>query len=699
MSGGKDGYSVSKCANFHSQYRERAKAEDRQARLSLCLKHLHRHALLNQISRPSFFYSSWLDLCFGTRLPDINSLFCNLTHTSTTTLLSYMATTPVPSPRETWEEIDFDLPDNDLADDAEDWDAEMKLGKTGGVKVNALIPGITIRSRSTFDTHGADAFVIRPPKQLQTLEIDDDDDDEGVSTIKVTSLPKPTFKVKEPPPVIEEDFEGDFALPSDMTQLSLAPLSLNHRSSRYSLEWGDNHTSSSQSSDAYSTLGFADASPSSNSASSTLPDTEDDEDDEDVLDGLVIPPSLFESKQGGRQLNTILDLKKKAQYTGLPSKIAKPDPEDDFEIGLLIEDDVDLSPSRLMNTCQQQQRMQQATSRSKTLPPQRLPSLRPVTRIKSDRAKSPLNPPPSASARQLEKLRLSPSPPLLQSRLQTFQSLIVLPITAPPTSVLSAKPGSLRGQKSHSGFKPPTPPGSLRRVARKTSLSSLSESNNPEDSCSSISAAPRTARYEEPTAASRAKAHKNSTSRMHGPEFKVPPTRPTTPSANPTALRLTMPTQSRLKSRPTINGLFSAVQVASSSNAPSPISRAASTSPQPILPRPPSAASLRSIRNTIQTSNSRQPTAPKILRKPKRPQTYGDGTELDAIDDLPTNREQEARFHVQPKGFGNRISGATPVIPPMDKDSGKVTIRRKSKLEISGATSGKSLSSLMQAKK
>ncbi|TFK77224.1 hypothetical protein BDN72DRAFT_873603 [Pluteus cervinus] len=586
-----------------------------------------------------------------------------------------MATIPVPTlvtPRETWEDTDFDLPDDSI-DDGEDWDIEMDLGKTGGAKAKAVVAGIAARSESSSSNTPTHAISIRPPLP-QPQDLDDDDDDEGVSTIKVAALPKPIPKSNGPPPPIDEDFEGDFAIPNNLTQLSLAPLSLNHRSSRHSLEWGDrDQTSSSQSSDAYSSLGFTDASPSSNSASSvSLPDTETSEDDEDDLEGLVIPPSLFDTHQGKRHLTTILEAKKKAQYAGPQSKTAKPDPEEDFEIGLLIEDDVDLSPSRLLHNTQQPQKSHQSHARSKTLPAQR-PPLRPSSRLRSDRAKSPFNAPPPASARQLEKLRLSPSPPLTQSRSQNFQSLASAPITSPTTSFLSVKPGSLRGQKSHSGLKPPTPPGSIRKVLRKASLSSLFD-NNAQASGSGSNTAPRAARYEEPTAASRAKSHKNSTSRMHAPEFKVPPTRPSTPSSNTAAIRLTMPTQSRLKSRPTVSGLFSNAVASSSSS-----SRA--TSPVHPPPRPPSTTSLRSMRAaTLQPAPTKQPSAPKILRKPKRQLTYGDGTELDGFEDLPTNREQEARYHVQPKGFGNRIPGGS--YPHLAPEKG--TIRRKSKLESAG---------------
>ncbi|KAG6832298.1 hypothetical protein H0H92_003531 [Tricholoma furcatifolium] len=544
-----------------------------------------------------------------------------------------MASVPPPTlllPREEWPDADFDLP--------EDWDAELNI-------------------------HTAKP-TIRPPPDID-FDNDDDDDDEGSSTIKVNALSLPVSR-KPPQPPIEEDFEDAFALPSDLTQLSLAPLSLSHRASKNSLEWGDrDQTSSSQSSDAYSSLGFADASPSSNStASDPLSCPETDEDDD--LDGLVLPSSLFESGQSGRQLNKILEMKKKAQITTTHVQVAAPDPEDDFESGLVFEDDADLSPSRLRLKSKQPLRPFQ---RSHTVPQQKQSVLRPPSRL--NRAKSPLNPPP-ASARQLQKIRLSPSPPLRSaSHSQTFQALSsVSPVPSPSPSFLSAKPGSLRGQKSYSGLKPPTPPATMRSLSRKASLSALIESSHAQASGSGSPAVPVSskARYEEPTAASRAKSHKYSTSRIQ--DYKVPPTRPSTPSSNPAALRLTMPSQSRLKSRPALSGVFGAP---ATPTVPTP--RATS----PLLTRPPS-TTLRRVPSTSQQPQQPQPAAPKFLRRPKRQQLFGDGTELDGIEDLPTDRDKEGRYRVQPKGHGSRVPSAT------SSSGDKGTIKKKRRDTLSSST-------------
>ncbi|KDQ63399.1 hypothetical protein JAAARDRAFT_120201 [Jaapia argillacea MUCL 33604] len=599
-----------------------------------------------------------------------------------------MINIPAPSlvlSREEWPDADFELPegeplhasdvefDKDDDDEDMDWDNEMGLGKTGGAKAQAVIAGMAARTESRRGS--STMFTIRPP--LSSSD-ENDDDDEGISTIKVSALPVFSAPSKPPPTTpIDEDIEADFALPSDLTQLSLRPLSLHHQSSKGSLEWGDrDQTSSSQSSDTYSTLGFADASPSSNYTSPSLPETETDEEDEDdsALDGLVIPTGLFESGQGGKHLARLLEMKKKLPVLDEHIKVESPDPEDDFEIGLVIDDDADFSPSRLLLNAHQQQSKRSAEVRTKTMPSRLPTNIRPPSRLRGDRAKSPTNPPVS-SARQLAKLKLSPSPPLRPTppRSQTSQALLPPPppVPSPSSSFLAPKPGSLRVQKSQPGLKPASPPNSQpRKLTRKASLPSLSESlNQPKASGSGSAAA--SSRYDQPTAASRARTH-NTAGRIHG--LEVPPTRPCTPSSNPVALRLTMPTSSsRLKSRPAISSVFPPPTSMAIPPPVPPLPR--STSPLP--PRPSSSSSTKSRR----VSSPKDPALPpaKVLKRPKRQRTYGDGTELDNFDDLPTDRDKEVKYRVQPKGYGNRVPGGSYPSKSLEKDSSKGTMRRKRK--------------------
>ena len=599
--------------------------------------------------------------------------------------------TAIPAPsivlsKEEWPDADFDFPDGDPihASDAEDdkedadedWDVEMDLGKTGGAKAQIVLDGIAARASSSRASTSPKMFTIRPP--LPTPP--DDEDEEGVSTIKVAALPK--VSTRPPPPPIDEDFEDDFALPSELTQLSLRPVS--HRSSKASLEWGDrDQTSSSQSSDAYSSLGFHDNA-SSIYTSASLPETETEDDDDDEedgeLDGLVIPTGLFETETGGKKLVKILEIKRKTAFTDERVKIASPDPEDDFEMGLVIDNDVELSPSRLL-TSKTSKRVPLG-NRSKSAPPRPPTTIRPPSRVKTDRAKSPNNPPIS-SASQLRRLGSPPSPPTRPGqpvRSQTYSQALASAAPASPVSFLAPKPGSLRVQKSHSGLKPTSPTSAAHKLGRKASLPSLSESShNAQASGSGLNSSGGQASYNAPTASSRAKMQANSASRIHGLEYNVPPTRPSTPSSNPAALRLTMPTSSsRMKSRTPITSVF-----------PSP-SVTRSQSPLP-PPRPPSATSMKSRLGHTQTKSLPMP-APKVMKRPKRQRTYGDGAELDGFDDLPLDRDKEERYRVEPKGYGNRVPGATyakaAAANLADATSGKGTLRRKGKRELSAGSYG-----------
>lgn len=557
----------------------------------------------------------------------------------------------------------------------------MDLGKTGGAKFK--IPSQAMTPIPQISTNIPHMFTIRPPISSPSTDATDEDDDEGVSTIKFAILPKPISKPATPA-TIDEDFEDAFALPSDLTQLSLRPLSLIHRSSKSSLEWGDkDQTSSSQSSDAYSTLGFADNSPSSNYTSASLPETETEEEDEGDLDGLVIPSSIFASGHSALKLNKLLEAKKKTAFDDVRVKIASPDPEDDFEIGLVLDDDTELSPSRLLQNAHSKPKrvVSPPIIRSKSVPPRPPTVTRPPSRLRADRAKSPSNPPVS-SASQLRRLNAPPSPPRSQSYSQALTS-------APPSSTptfLAPKAGSLRVQKSHSGLKPASPP-TTRKLTRKASLPALSDSNQAQASGSGLASGSgigNNARYDTPTASSRAKVHTNSTSRMHGLDYNVPPTRPSTPSSNPVALRLTMPTSSsRLKTRASISSVFPGS--ATATTAP-PLPTRTTSPPHHPPTRPPSTTSLRS--RHAQTQSLPLPPPVKVLKRPKRQKTYGDGNELDLIEDLPLDREKEARYRVQPKG--NRVPGASYSSKTADKSSessstGKGTLRRSKKRDLSGS--------------
>ena len=122
----------------------------------------------------------------------------------------------IPAPthaREEWPEADFDLPDGDVIrppsdpdfdkDEEEDWDVEMDLGKTGGAKVTSVMQGLAIRRsppRGTMVTIRPTLATLSEP--LSPLEADED---EGISTIKISALPTTAQQPSETSPVIEDD--------------------------------------------------------------------------------------------------------------------------------------------------------------------------------------------------------------------------------------------------------------------------------------------------------------------------------------------------------------------------------------------------------------------------------------------------------------------------------------------------------------
>ncbi|KAH7104614.1 hypothetical protein BKA62DRAFT_767674 [Auriculariales sp. MPI-PUGE-AT-0066] len=643
--------------------------------------------------------------------------------------------TAVPAPsitlhREEWTDDDFDIPEGHPittsdadSDKDEDWDAEMNLGQTGGARVDFGMPAapqtssLTLGAKSGFIPFAALAATVSAPLPCappsQRISDDELDEDEGVSTIKlsygptVVGSPRTPQRLSQSLMEHDDDLEDDFALPSDLSQLSLRPLEPHHPSKAI-LEWGDKeHTSSTYSSDAYSNLGLGiGASPSSFGTSASQPETEtEDDDDEGILDGLVVPAGLFETGKGGKELARLIELRKNMPVVDERVRIASPE-EDDFELGLLIEDDVDLSPSRLLNT----QKKQSTLTRPKNVPVRA--AARPPSRLRNElgtqhnaraqiidistrrNTRSPTFGRPRPPSRGQNS---TPPVSLKRSEAQLVAASSSHHMPRSHTSV------GLRSQKSHGMLNPP--PGPPRAsLARKASLSTLLDRNTEPSNAASSSGAiatrgghlaapplPKSAssmalnhRYDNSTAASRARTQPvyfQTSSRIHSPEFRVPPTRPSTPSSNPAALRLTMPTaSSRLKSRPSVSSTFSPT-TPNSAAGPSTTPQSA-TSPRGStlsLPHgsPPSAAK-RPLRAQPSLGVARP------LRKPKRAKVYGDGTELDKFEDLPTDREKERKYRVPPKS----ATALLPAPPPLRTSPSSGAIGKRGGRERGGSVSG-----------
>ncbi|KAG9100335.1 hypothetical protein FS749_015635 [Ceratobasidium sp. UAMH 11750] len=562
-----------------------------------------------------------------------------------------------------------------------------------------------------------------PLPQPDVPELEDTGD---VSTIKVAKLNFPSVAAlsksasssKSPAaPNEDDDFEADFALPEGVANLSLkiltpqtSTLSLRHKSSTGVTEgpWGEMTTSSSAYSDTSSLLSMypADASPSV--TSSSQPGTETDpsdadfgvyeEDEDEAFDGLVLPEGL-----AGKALAKHLEIKKKV----VPAKIAAeqfakgsntsqshkaPNEAEDFETGLLIGDDEDLSPSRLRT-----RREAIDTPRSKSVPVTRSaniikPRLRTesvmevlasasnpsITRSRSPNSSSRGSLPRKDSRSSLVSPNFSSLRP---SSLRTTSStlphtsastlnLLTIPGAPPVPSSIAPRPAPLKHQKSVGRLQLSSPSGASlggQRLSRKASLSSLADasaniptsSSGTPSTSSTLSA--RSGGFNAPTAASKARSKPDGREQAEGERkrsYAVPPTRPTTPSANPVALRLTMPTSSsRQKIRPAISSVFPSPATATSQSFADRATSPQSTNPRrtPTSPRRIRTRSGNSVGATPSSSISSitsAATSVKVLRKPKRGISYGDGTELDAFEDLPEDREKERLYRVHAVGRG-----------------------------------------------
>lgn len=688
----------------------------------------------------------------------------------------------------------------DDADFDEDWDIEMDLGKTGGAKALPSPPpnmasatflssvnttpsgfsGVVTRLRaapksdveeswddfdldflSSDETPKAD---IRPstlvPHTKVAADLSDwDDDEDDVPTIKATPgqfalPPKPITSTppKKPSAVAADDdnFEEDFSLPDELSHLSLRPLK--HRSSKTNLDaWGDHNTSSSTAySSEASSFGFGPHDSSSSNSTSTYSHagTESEDDEESVLDGLLLPEGLFDSDKNSRQLHKVIEERKKAAALDVPAALASPQEDDDFESGLVIDDDVDFSLSKV-----KQHRPPHSTPRSSKFlsmqPPPRpsivvdsLPARSQSLTGKPDilepsvqRSKSPLGrtfasvardaPPRGSGAISPTSFR-SPS-----ARARTTRSSFHAPsrpiVSSPPPSSYTSTPSQLAAAKET--LKRQTSAGKLqiggtdlqrKALVRKASLSSIDVSSvssgnavrvtlkrpgsrmetpspqtptspqiSPQKSPISSSISPtRVGRFNSSASARTQSMHSPlspatifslSMSRLQQSPNLVPATPPGTPSSNPVALRLTTSTSTaRTRVRPPLSAVFPSTSAGHVHSAIRPTSFAAAVKSPPRTPvkSPLSTTVLSSQRTlpaTIITTTSPRarlgatrssaltavssviphPPQAKILKRPKRLRAYGDGTELDGIEDLPTDRDREGKYRVTPKGYSS----------------------------------------------
>jgi hypothetical protein len=319
------------------------------------------------------------------------------------------------------------------------------------------------------------------------------------------------------------------------------------------------------------------------------------------------------------------------------------------------------------------------TTKSVTRPPS-AQSSKSYTRSAS--ADPPSSPPPSAPANVSRIQSMIPT-------LSHAHSMLSIPRTSPTV---------VKHQKSHPKLmeSPTITKGSEmtshRTLIRKASLSSLVDAAAGVVGTSSHASSSKSskdvgtangARYNAPTASSRARQLRTTDGVVGSERDKesflrptliqgVPPARPSTPSSNPAALRLTMPTSSsRARMRAPITNIFPTSSNPTSTSTEPRSGRSSVTSPLGKKSAIPSSI-------PIPTPNVR------ILRRPKKARTYGDGTELDGIEDLVVEREKERKYIRPVAGYAS--GGRTQKLSPGKSTSSSGTIGRRSGLNP-GATS------------
>ncbi|KAG8803110.1 hypothetical protein FRC17_006273, partial [Serendipita sp. 399] len=568
----------------------------------------------------------------------------------------------------------------------------------------------------------------------------------GQATLPVPpSSSTPPRKLQNTEP--DEDFEEDFSLPDDLAHLSLRPL--RHQSSKTNLDgWGDQTNSSTVYSSEASSFGLhTNESPSSTSFSRTGAETDDDE--ECLLDGLVLPEGLFDGEKSDRQLHRIIEERKK--NAAAEPNVTSPLEDDDFEKGLVIDDDVDFNLARV-----KQHRHSLSASRLSKLQPQLAPlsppnegtaeqeqsSMNSPEHLKSStqRPKSPLSRSFASVARESAHSSDRASPisfrPQISTQVRTARASFHVPArptfsTPPPSSFNSPTFDSgenrLRRQTSAGALQGNSSSSDEQRSRRETSVSLIDVHTAPSTSGDAVRVTlkrpdPRSLspvqtrrisptspgavdRYNSPVSTRSISMHApfspatlfsiSSASRFQQSPHMVPPTPPGTPSSNPIALRLTMSTtSSRAKTRPALTSVFPGASMSGQGiSRPTSFAAAVKSPPvtrSPLTPGTPRAESLPSpLRTSLSRSSTMsaasasipRPPQAKILKRPKRLVQYDDGSALDAIEDLPVNREVEDRYKVVPKGYstGGRIVRK-------DSGTGKGSMSQDGRNDSTGST-------------
>lgn len=499
-------------------------------------------------------------------------------------------------------------------------------------------------------------------------------DDEDQATLKAGAtikafLPPPRTR-KYDPTTLEDELEADFALPLNLTNLTLAtqPASSYRRTGpRHSIastvnseSWGSPSTSASGkkygwgSEDSPSGKRFSETSATSISdglAENNAKEKDELDAEEDLEDGLEFEPTFFAASRA-KELNSLLDRKRRPEYAPVPSprRDTQRTADDSFEDGLILDDPgVELSHHRLRV---------QKRARDRN-PPPTLHKGQPQKNVVTERGKAwekqreqgwgrntPV-PPPHGSIRERSQsgiggfgglgllglalrshsvstvARDSSRPSdvgvsgrekeAMRSRSGHLLDMAPppIPMSSTPSQPPTPSASRLRHQKSH--FHLAVPPQSSS-LTRKQSLASLQDAmvQRQIESGSGIGS-----QFEQLGLPPGSSSNHSSIGAKDRDRYHNSPS------------RLTMPTSSsRAKIRPPVSSIFPKADLTTSTTFP------ATSTQNPFPPHSTMSMGSRLTPASNFATLSSPAYAMTMKMNSSRRKLYGDGTELDGIDDL-----------------------------------------------------------------
>ena len=553
---------------------------------------------------------------------------------------------------------------------SEDWSEDLDFN--GPLKLHQTPTSITSpsQSQSTPEMDGFDDDfefpsdgLLKPrqaPTKTQTLsphqiKIEDDDfevdfDIPAGGTLKPRSMPKRIQAPTSHPAKMEsENFEADFELPSDgllKPRQPSTPFASLQQSDEFDMEWAEGSLGTRNAGtrrDGRSNRSSS-ASAFSPSMSSAITESEDE-----GLDGLVLPtgPLKFDEILKKRQENQSPDA---ANYSGERNAAKRAAAKDDFFSGIEVGDGEVFDTGKLTLNRNIKHKTQRSTSPAKrpattltftntksqsTTISSRLPRFQPS----HDRARSTLEP-VSESGTAIPRYRRPESRGTGHSAQSSTSSI---PAPSPPSAPSTPSRRGLRTQESNDQIRYEQPTTTHAQLLRaKRSMPVMRNLNSPS----------RLPLYPRPPS----RNNDGVPSRLHIPS------RPKTPTERAES-RLSEARRPPVPFLPAGNSVNQSQHVSikstttrhyrrNDSDGSNDGSLAALRSQSRLGYRPETPGRGVSTARGSVTAAELAAAAKKAVTKPTRRRNFGDGTELEIFDDLPTSASAESKFTKIPIGRG-----------------------------------------------